>query len=119
MLPCIGLFYSIFIWDIAGDEVGMTKALWGPLLMMVTVMAVFAYPSMHYYIVTFDLKLRHRLRVDRRFESDVRLDTIYESRKGVGEVNASDRTGGVTESVAGVQPSGVELVQNPLLARPR
>ncbi len=115
MLPCIGLFYSIFIWDIAGDEVGLTKALWGPLLMMLTVMLVFAYPSMHYYILTFDMKLRHRFRVDRKFDSDVQIDTIYETQKGV----ASYRIGGGTEMMAEVQPSGVELVQNPLLVRPR
>ena len=52
-------------------------------------------------------------------EGAVRLDSIYGSRRGVGEGNASSRTNGGTESVAGVRPSGVELVQNPILARPR
>ena len=57
--------------------------------------------------------------VDMKFEADVRLDSIYESRSGVDEGNASSRTNGSTESVAGVRPSGVELVHNPIPARPR
>jgi hypothetical protein len=81
VLPSIGLFYSIFIWDIAGDELGFTKALWGPILMMSGVMLVFAYPSIHYYLVTADLKMKRRtVQSSDTYNPDVRIDSIYGSQ---------------------------------------
>ncbi len=114
VLPSIGLFYSVFIWDIAGDELGFTKALWGPILMMSGVMLVFAYPSIHYYLVTVDLKMRSRA-VQRSdiYNPDVRMDFVYVNQdrsSSDDRDSASSRRTFDDTSVKGVQL----MQQNPL-----
>jgi hypothetical protein len=114
VLPSIGLFYSIFIWDIAGDELGFTKALWGPILMMSGVMLVFAYPSIHYYLVTADLKRRRKaVQSSDIYNPDVRMDSVYVNQdrsSSDDRDSASSRRAFDDTSVKGVQL----MQQNPL-----
>lgn len=50
LLPYISIFYSLFVLDTVGDEVGATDALWGPILLIVLINVIYAYPFViHFY----------------------------------------------------------------------
>jgi hypothetical protein len=50
LLPYISIFYSLFVFDTVGDEVGDTDALWGPILLIVLINVIYTYPFViHFY----------------------------------------------------------------------
>ena len=47
VVPCLGLFYGIFVFDIIGDASGMKDALFAPVILLVVSVVVYLVPYMH------------------------------------------------------------------------
>lgn len=80
LLPYISIFYSLFLLDTIGDEVGATNALWAPIVLIISINIIYIRPfALHFY--------KHKIEMKRSSSNpgttdvvtqEIQMESIYE-----------------------------------------